>query len=153
MSFLWKRKIFNTANGYLWSSLSDTSQWRHNERHGVSNHRRLDCLFNRLFMHRSKKLSKLRITGLCEGDSPVTGEFPTQMASNAENASISWRHHDPGDRTTLNRISRGCDTLQYLPVRNLTASWMKARDAKLTNPKIQYPYYILNTLFHKRKKT
>ena len=23
-----------------------------------------------------------------------TGEFPTQMASNAENASIWWRHHE-----------------------------------------------------------
>ena len=29
---------------------------------------------------------------LC-GDSPGTGEFPAQMASNAENGSISWRHH------------------------------------------------------------
>ena len=26
--------------------------------------------------------------------SPRTGEFPTQMASNAENVSIWWRHHD-----------------------------------------------------------
>ena len=25
---------------------------------------------------------------------PVTGEFPAQMASNAENVSIWWRHHD-----------------------------------------------------------
>ena len=33
---------------------------------------------------RSKKTSKLHITGLCEGDSPVTGEFPAQSASNAE---------------------------------------------------------------------
>ena len=36
----------------------------------------------------------LRVTGLCAGNSPVTGEFPSQMASNAENVSISWRHHD-----------------------------------------------------------
>ena len=35
-----------------------------------------------------KKISKLRVTGHCEGNSPVTGEFPTQMASNAENVSI-----------------------------------------------------------------
>ena len=28
------------------------------------------------------------------GNSPVTGEFPAQMASNAENISILWRHHD-----------------------------------------------------------
>ena len=43
--------------------------------------------------HRSKKTSKLCVTGLCEGNSPVTGEFPTQRASNAENVSIWWRHH------------------------------------------------------------
>ena len=51
------------------------------------------CLLNRLFRRRSKKTSKLRVTGLCEGNSPVTGEFPTQRASNAENGSIWWRHH------------------------------------------------------------
>ena len=31
-----------------------------------------------------KKTSKLHVTGLCEGNSPVTGEFPAQRASNAE---------------------------------------------------------------------
>ena len=36
----------------------------------------------------SKKTSKLRVTGLCVGNSPVTGKFPTQMASNAEKVSI-----------------------------------------------------------------
>ena len=43
-----------------------------------------DCLLNRLFRWRSKKTSKLRFTGLCAGNSPVTGEFPAQRASNAE---------------------------------------------------------------------
>ena len=38
-------------------------RWRHNGRDGVSR------------------------------NSPGTGEFPAQMASNAENVSISWRHH------------------------------------------------------------
>ena len=42
---------------------------------------------------RSKKTSKLRVIGLCEGNSPVTGEFPAQMASNAKNVSTWWRHH------------------------------------------------------------
>ena len=67
-------------------------QWRHNERVGVSNHRCLDYLLNRLFWCKSKKTSKLRVTGLCEGNSPANGEFPTQRASNAENVSIWWRH-------------------------------------------------------------
>ena len=42
-----------------------------------------------------KKISKLRVTGLCAGNSPVTGEFPAHMASNAANVSIWWRHHVP----------------------------------------------------------
>ena len=51
---------------------------------GVSNHRRHDCLPSRLFSHRSKEISKLRATGLCVGNSPVTAEFPAQRASKAE---------------------------------------------------------------------
>ena len=46
-----------------------------------------------IYSGRSKKISKLRVTGLCAGNSPVTGEFPAQMATNAENVSIWWRHH------------------------------------------------------------
>ena len=68
-------------------------QWRHNEPDGTPNYRRLDCLLNSLSRRRSTKTSKLRVTGLCEGNSPVTGEFPAQRASNAENVSIWWRHH------------------------------------------------------------
>ena len=71
-----------------------TLQWRHNERDGVSNHQPHDCLLNRLFRRRSKKTSKLRVTGLCEGNSPVTGEFPSHRASNEENVPIRWRYHE-----------------------------------------------------------
>ena len=67
--------------------------WRHNERGSVSNHQRLDCLLNSFLRRRSKKTSKLRATGLCEGNPPVTGGFPSQSASNAEKASIWWRCH------------------------------------------------------------
>ena len=41
-----------------------------------------------------KQTLKLRVTGLCAGNSPGTGEFPTHMASNGENVSIWWRHHE-----------------------------------------------------------
>ena len=46
-------------------------QWRHNDHDGVSNQQRLDCLLSRLFRRRSKKTSKLRVTGLCEVNLPV----------------------------------------------------------------------------------
>ena len=68
-------------------------QWRHNERHGVSNHQSLGCLVNSLFRRRSKK-TKLRVTGLSAGNSPVTGDFPAQRSSNAESPFddvIMWR--------------------------------------------------------------
>ena len=54
----------------------------------------LIVLLKHLFRRRSKKTSKLRVTGRCGQNSPVTGEFPTQSTSNAENVSIWWRHHD-----------------------------------------------------------
>ena len=53
---------------------------------------------------RSKKTPKLRVTGLCVGNSPVTGEFPAPSASNEENASIWWRHHE------------GSRSLHYVPL-------------------------------------
>ena len=71
-----------------------TLRWRHNGRDSVSNHQPHDCLLNRLFRRRSKKTSELRVTGLCAGNSPVIGEFPAQMACNAKNVSIWWRHHE-----------------------------------------------------------
>ena len=68
-------------------------RWRHNGCNSVSNHQPHHCLLNRLFRRRSKKTSKLPVTGLCAGNSPGTGEFPAQMASYAENVSTWWRHH------------------------------------------------------------
>ena len=54
----------------------DALQWRHNGRDGVSNHQLHHCLLNCLFGRRSKKISKLRITGLCAGNSPGPGNSP-----------------------------------------------------------------------------
>ena len=71
-----------------------TLLWHHNGRGGVSNHQPHVCLLNRVFIRRSKNTSKLHVTGLYVGNSPETGEVPAQMASNAENGSIWWRHHD-----------------------------------------------------------
>ena len=78
---------------FHWFPLQNALRWRHNDHAGVSNHQPRGCLLNRLFRRKSKKTSKLRVTGLCAGNSPGTGEFPAQMASYAENVSIWWRHH------------------------------------------------------------
>ena len=85
--WLWCQEIWGHQHGLV------PLLWRHNGHNGISNHQPHGCLLNRLFIHKSKKTSKLRVIGLCVGNSPVTGEFPTQMASNAENVSIWWRHY------------------------------------------------------------
>ena len=82
-----------------WSAL----QWHHNGHNGISNHKPHGCLLNRLFGRRSKKTSKLQVTGLCVGNSLVTGEFPAQMASSAENGSIWW-HHDIIEQDSIDII-------------------------------------------------
>ena len=63
---------------------SSELHWRHNECDGVSNHRRLNYLLKRLFRCRSNKTSKLHVSALCEGNSPVTGEFRAQRVSSSE---------------------------------------------------------------------
>ena len=80
-------------SSWSWTRSTPSLQWRHNGRDGVSNYQPHHWLLNRLFGRRWKKTSKLRVTGLCAGNSLGTGEFPGQMVSNAENVSIWWRHH------------------------------------------------------------
>ena len=83
----------------MWDKRIDALQWR-NGRDSVSNHQPQ--------RRRSKNTSKRRVTGLSAGNSPGTGEFPTQMASYAENVSIWWRHHgkDPAWITQRTHVRR-----------------------------------------------
>ena len=95
-------------------------QW-HNKRHGVSNHRQLDCLLKRLFRRTSKKTSKLRVTGLRERNPPVTGRFSSQRTSNAGNVSIWLRHHGKSlmeaqqNKAIQNGVHIFWDIVHYVP--------------------------------------
>ena len=73
----------STSNAELWCFLYCKLQQAVEQKWGCQ-------LFE---MPRSKKTSKLCVTGLCEGNSPMTGEFLAQRASNVENVSIWWHHH------------------------------------------------------------
>ena len=88
--FKWWLVVCWASSNYLnlW-----TLQWRHNDHQGVSNHRCLECLLYSLLRRRSKKTSKLRVTGLCKGYPSVTCGFLLQRTGNAENVSIWWRHN------------------------------------------------------------
>ena len=103
--------------------------WPHIEHDGISDHRRLDCLFNRLFRRKSQKTSKLRAIGLCEGNSPVTGEFRAQRASDGENVSIWWRHYE-----------MSCNDLAKWYVRNLVVPIMAAGKGDM--PHYEHPFCI-----------
>ena len=107
--FMWTLSILQKCvllssiicNNWLSSALclpaeSKTLLSCHNGGECVSNHQPHECcLLNRLVGRWSKKTSTLRVAGLCAGYSPETGEISAQMASNAENVSIWWRHHEP----------------------------------------------------------
>ena len=78
MIFLWCCYITVTSSWARWRLKSPASP-----------------LFTQPFIQAQiKETLKRSVTGLCMGNSPLTGEFPAQMASNAENVSILWRHHD-----------------------------------------------------------
>ena len=67
-------------------------RWRHNERDGVLIHQTHRVFTQAFIRAQIKENIKAQRHWLCEENSPVTSEFPTQRASNAENASIWWRH-------------------------------------------------------------
>ena len=70
-----------------------TLQGGDHDRDGVLNHRRLDCLLNRLSRRRSKKTSKLCITGLSEENTAVNSGLSAQRTRNAEYVFIQGHHH------------------------------------------------------------
>ena len=90
-------------------SITITSKWAR----WHSNRRRLGCLLNHLFRRKLKKTSKFRVTGLCEGNPPVTDGFPSQRASNAEDVSIWWRHHDENFFVSNFSIRNWCCYLRF----------------------------------------
>ena len=115
-SAAWQRAI--RINGPL--------QWHHNGRDSVSNHQPHACFLNRLFRHRSKETSKLRVTGLCAGNSPEAGEFPAQMASNEENVSIWWRHYAkemPTSKTKAKHIQNRLITYGHIRAQSKHSSF------------------------------
>ena len=102
------------------SALSyDALHWRHNDHDGVSNHQPHGCFLNRLLWRRSKKTSKLRVTGLCAGNSPgpvnsphkgrVTRKmFPfddviMRLRHFLQQVTVRWSHHV----TSVDRVQVG----------------------------------------------
>ena len=70
---------------------------------------------------RSKKTSKLRVTGLCTGNSPVTGAFSAHTASYAENGSAPFDDVIISLRITSQEVlvrSYDCNSISDIIVKN-----------------------------------
>ena len=113
-------------------------QWRHDGCDGVSNDQPHDCLLNDFFRRRSKKTWKLRVTGLCGGNLPVTGEFPAQRASNAGNVSIWWRHHGMPANSVATHTDISFTTLHW---------WNESSTLSITNSTQQLLQYHISQYF------
>ena len=74
--FLSWRRVYNPVYIDMRRRYVVALLWRHNGHNSVSNHQPYDCLLRRLFRCRSKQTSKLRVTGLCAGNSPGPVNFP-----------------------------------------------------------------------------
>ena len=137
------------GNDHVWpffvldQKLNNPLQWRHNEHDSVSNQQPNDCLLNRLFGRRSKKTSKLRVTGLCAGNPPGTGEFPAQRASNAEKCfhlmTSSWQNSNVPIFTT---------TVQW---RQMNVTAFSAKQITSNSTSVQYHIQDNIKASHKRK--
>ena len=88
----WKKKA-GSFHTFSTSLIDIPLQLRHN---GYSNHRRLDCLLNRLFSRRSK----FRTTGPCEGNQPVTSVFSSQRP-------VTWKMF-PFDDVIMHTLQMRC---------------------------------------------
>ena len=99
-----------------------TLQWRHNYHGGVSNHQPRGCLLNRLFRRRSKQASKLRVTGLCAGNSPGPvnsphkGPVTRKMFPFDDDIMIIREGKDIENNTVESRYNTMHDKMVLLPV-------------------------------------
>ena len=122
-------------------------QWRHNGRDSVSNHQPHDCLLRRRLFRHNENIKAPRHWPFFAVNSPVTGEFPAQMASNEENVSIWWRVIMPREknwpatekkwRLTVklsSRVTSGVTRGLLYIVRDFYWSWYRFPPAQWSGP-------------------
>ena len=120
-AFIWYETLRRRVRMVGWQ-YRETVQWRYNGRDSISNHQPHHCLLSRLFRRKSKKTSKVRVTCICTGNSPVTGEFPAQIRVNSPHKwpvtrkmfpfddvimIDPWRHHDTATLSALLALCEG----------------------------------------------
>ena len=122
----------------MYGKYERTLQWRHNGRDCVSNQQPRDCLVKRLFRLRSKKTSKLRVTGLCAGNSPgpvnsphkwpVTRKmFPFDdviMNTNGVFQTVMWQANDPTWLVSYTLDTKSCHDAKFFKLSLCEHSWV-----------------------------
>ena len=89
---LWTHDM-NTTRQSIMNSC-ESLQWRHNERDGGSIHQPHEFFYSTVYSDADQRKHQSSASlAFVRGIHPGTGEFPEQMASNAENVSIRWHHH------------------------------------------------------------
>ena len=95
----------------------------------------LTMVYSTVYLGADQKTSKLRATGLYEGNSPMTGEFPAQRASNAEKVFNWWRHHEICLKADIHTDVHDVEEAQHLvdpgvvTCRLAAGSWLAACEA------------------------
>ena len=85
----------------------------------ASNHQPPDCLLNHLFRRRSKKTSKLRVTGLCAGNSPGPVNSPYKWPVTRKMFpfdDVIMIHCERGTSTTNCSCSQHRPRARYVPI-------------------------------------
>ena len=81
----------------------------------------------------SKKISKLALLALGEGNPPVTAGFPSQRANNTESFSMGWRRHGG-----VSSISHKISMMVYLiSISTIDPKWLLLHTA-IFNLKLRY---------------
>ena len=99
---------------------SNPLQWRHNEHHGVSNHRRFDCSFNHLCRRRSKERQTSASLAFERGihrwpvNSPHKGPVTLKMLPFDDFIVIIEADRVAGEIFLYDAISRNCDVLSFV---------------------------------------
>ena len=100
-------------------------QWCHNGRLNMASQiTSLTIVYSTVYSGADQRKYQICVTGLWAGKSPVTGEFPSQRASNAENVSIWWRHHASVRTSGYHSVYRSIGTSTHY-------HWSRFRDVVL----------------------
>ena len=117
-------------------------RWRHNDHDGESNHQPDGYLLNRLFRRRSKKTSKLRVTGLCVGKSPGPVNSPHKVPVTRKifplNDVIMSLYYTRGGGV-VGRVAGRCPNQQSSCVNSFTGSGPLFTSKKYRAVQLQYP--------------